>query len=73
MAHFGRLLNVCRTNSNKCLKLSGAPNKNTNLLLISRCISTSNAKFEQKEISEHVSADAGALTTGEKGIFKQLI
>ena len=68
MAQFGRLLFVSRPYTNICLKLSNG-SQHLNLLFTTRCLSNSTPKFDQKEISEHVSPDAGAVSTSQKGIL----
>ena len=67
MAQFGKILNVSRPYTNRCLTLSPGL-QHLNPLFTTRYISTSSYKYDQKEVSEHVSPDAGALSTGQKGI-----
>lgn len=68
MAQFGKILFVNRAYTNNCLKTLSPGLQHLKPLLTNRSISNSTSKFEQKEISEHVSPDAGALSTGQKGI-----
>ena len=68
MAQFGKILYVSRPYTNRCLKTLSPGLQHLNPLFTTRSISTSSYKYDQKEVSEHVSSDAGALSTGQKGI-----
>ena len=70
MAQFGKILCVSRPYTKRCLKtLSTGLQHQKHPLFATQSFSTSASKFDQKEISEHVSSDAGALSTGQKGIL----